>query len=111
MYGGEARSTPFGDTYVQSGNNTSYGIPAQQVLTRRTSADHFSKVRWRSAVADMSAAADVVTSLGFSSDLLLQVQYDGQNSFELRYALIWPSAKPNSSSPIFLFTSQELALE
>ena len=45
VYGGEARSTPFWDASVRSGNSTSYGVPAQQILTRRTSADHFSKVR------------------------------------------------------------------
>lgn len=43
-YSAKARSTNLWDSLVHSTNTTSYGVPAVQVLTRSTSADHFSKV-------------------------------------------------------------------
>ncbi|KAL0021289.1 hypothetical protein WJX79_009826 [Trebouxia sp. C0005] len=57
---------------------TSYGQPVGELLAKPTSVDHFGSV-----------------------------QYTRNDTYELRYALIWPVDAPNASTPIFLFCAQE----
>ena len=41
----------------------------------------------------------------------LQDQYSGNNTYEQRYVVIPPAQALNSTTPIFLFTASEVALE
>lgn len=110
-YAAKARSRRLSKAAAQSGNSTSYGVPVWQVLTRATAADHFSKVRGPSVLPSTMCTCRSTQLPVAQARLYHQAQYAGQDKFELRYGLTWPSAKPNSTSPILLFTSQESALE
>ncbi|KAL0046716.1 hypothetical protein WJX82_008183 [Trebouxia sp. C0006] len=64
-----------------SAENTSYGQPVAELTSKLTSVDHFGSV-----------------------------QYSRNDTYSMRYILIWPETKPNASSPIYLFCGQEVAL-
>ncbi|DBA80617.1 hypothetical protein WJX77_006015 [Trebouxia sp. C0004] len=64
-----------------SADTTSYGQPVAELATKLTSVDHFGSV-----------------------------QYSRNDTYSMRYILIWPETKPNASSPIYLFCAQEVTL-
>lgn len=64
-----------------SADRTSYGQPVAELTTKPTSVDHFGSV-----------------------------QYSRNDTYSMRYILIWPETKPNASSPIYLFCAQEVTL-
>ncbi|DBA69290.1 TPA: hypothetical protein ACH3X2_012961 [Trebouxia sp. C0005] len=64
-----------------SADTTSYGQPVAELTTKLTSVDHFGSV-----------------------------QYSRNDTYSMRYILIWPETKPNASSPIYLFCAQEVTL-
>lgn len=88
---------------------TSYGQPEVQLLTKTMSVDHFGSVR---SAGFQYTSVSVCYMVRFQFNVLdtlspPQVQYSRNNTFDMRYALVWPTDAPTADSPIFLFCGQE----
>ena len=85
---------------------TSYGPPVFVEAIKNTSIDHFGAVRPATAAAAVIFTISAPLRCPFAR--VLQAQYE---TYNMRYILVWPKTKPNTSSAIYLFCGQEIPLE
>ena len=97
-------------TKAAAPDTTSYGTPQVLVLSRTTSVDHFSSVCPVEVLQQNSDAVYFLRSLCDGISCFLQAQYTQNDTFELRYILVYPTDPPTADSPIFLFCGQETPL-